>query len=97
MPTKAAGASEPVSLVPERFIERQFGLAVRRLREQRRWSQERLAAEAVLNRSYLGEVERGSVAASITTAAKLAQALDVRLADLLLQCEPAAAPPGPAS
>jgi len=69
-------------------IEQQFGLAVRRLREQRRWSQERLAAEATLNRSYLGEVERGSVAPSITTAAKLALALDVRLAELVSQCEP---------
>jgi transcriptional regulator with XRE-family HTH domain len=69
-------------------IEQQFGLAVRRLREQRRWSQERLAAEASLNRSYLGEVERGSVAPSLTTAAKLAQALQVRLADLVSQCEP---------
>ena len=70
-----------------RPIEQRFGLAVRRLREQRRWSQERLAAEAELNRSYLGEVERGSVAPSLTTAAKLAQALDVRLADLVSQCE----------
>jgi transcriptional regulator with XRE-family HTH domain len=64
-------------------VERQFGQAVRRLREQLHWSQERLAAEADLNRSYVGEIERGSVTASIATAAKLAAALEVSLSELL--------------
>ena len=41
-------------------IER-FGGAVRRLREGHGWSQELLAEKADLNRSYLGEVERGCV------------------------------------
>ena len=72
------------------LLEERFGLAVRKLRSQRRLSQEALAAQAGLNRSYLGEVERGCVSPSIATAAKLAQALDVPLAELVEACE---APP----
>ncbi len=36
-----------------------FGLTLRQLREQRGWSQEALAEHADLNRSYVGELERG--------------------------------------
>lgn len=64
-----------------------FGRAVRRLREQRGWSQEQLAGRAELNRSYLGEVERGGVMPSLDTASKLARALEVRLPALLEHCE----------
>ena len=38
-------------------VARRFGRAVRRLRQQRGWSQEVLAARAELNRSYMGEIE----------------------------------------
>lgn len=68
-----------------------FGAAVRRLRETRGWSQEHLAALADLNRSYLGEIERGIATPSIASAAKLAGALDVSLSNLLAHCEEAAA------
>jgi transcriptional regulator with XRE-family HTH domain len=64
-----------------------FGGMVRRLREARGWSQERLAGLAELNRSYMGEVERGSVMPSLATAAKLAQALGVPLSALISCCE----------
>jgi transcriptional regulator with XRE-family HTH domain len=63
-----------------------FGLAVRQLREQRRWSQERLAEASDLNRSYVGEVERGAAIASLVTAHKLALALGVDLPSLLQHC-----------
>jgi len=64
-----------------------FGLVVRRLRESRSWSQEQLAAVSDLNRSYVGEVERGRVTASIVTAQKLARAFEVDVASLLGRCE----------
>jgi len=54
-----------------------FGMAVRQLREARGWSQEQLAEQAGLNRSYVGEIERGEVALSLATVAKLAQAFDM--------------------
>ncbi|CAG4891658.1 helix-turn-helix domain-containing protein [Paraburkholderia saeva] len=65
------------------MIVRDLGLSLRRLREARGWSQEQLAGHAGLNRSYVGEVERGRAIASIVTVEKLAAALDVSVADLL--------------
>ena len=64
-----------------------FGTVVRHLRETQGWSQERLAGLAELNRSYMGEVERGTVMPSLATAAKLAQALGVPLSVLISRCE----------
>ncbi len=68
-------------------ISNRFGLIVRRHREQRRWSQEVLADAAGLNRSYLGEVERGDAMPSLATIAKLAQALGISLSELMADCE----------
>jgi transcriptional regulator with XRE-family HTH domain len=64
-----------------------FGIVVRQLRVARRWSQERLASRAELNRSYMGEIERAAVMPSLATAAKLAQALEVPLSELIQRCE----------
>ncbi|MBN3724568.1 helix-turn-helix domain-containing protein [Burkholderia sp. Ac-20379] len=64
-------------------LVRQFGVAVRRLRETRAWSQELLAEHAGLNRSYVGEIERGEVIASLVTVEKLANAFEVPIALLL--------------
>lgn len=64
-------------------LVRQFGVTVRRFREARRWSQEQLAERAGLNRSFVGEVERGEVIASLVTAEKLANALDQPITSLL--------------
>lgn len=64
-----------------------FGLAVRQLREARGWSQEELAAHAALNRSYVGEIERGQVTPSLATLHKLALALQVRPPELLIHTE----------
>ncbi len=66
-----------------------FGTTVRRLREARNWSQEQLAGHADLNRSYVGEIERGQVVASILTIEKLAQAYGLSGAALLAHCEKA--------
>jgi len=68
-----------------------FGAAVRHLREAQGWSQELLAEKADLNRSYLGEVERGKVIPSLATVAKLAAALEISLSRLLSHCEQQAA------
>ena len=64
-----------------------FGHVVRRRREELRWSQEALADRAQLNRSYLGEVERGGAVPSLATMDKLAAALELRLSVLLERCE----------
>lgn len=64
-----------------------FGASVRHLRETRGWSQELLAERADLNRSYLGEVERGEASPSLVTAAKISSALGFRLSELLARAE----------
>lgn len=55
-------------------LVRSFGLGVRRLRVARGWSQEELAEHSDLNRSFIGEIERGTVTPSLVTVAKLSQA-----------------------
>lgn len=64
-----------------------FGLTVRRLREGRGWSQEELAGHADLNRSYVGEIERGQVIVSLVTIQKLSGALGLSAGALMLQSE----------
>lgn len=64
-----------------------FGLTVRQLREQRGWSQEALAEHADLNRSYVGELERGQAIPSLLTLNKLALALNLSLTSLLATTE----------
>lgn len=68
-------------------LVRSFGLTVRRQREIRRWSQERLAEVADLNRSYIGELERGEAVPSLLTLGKLSAALGVSLSQLLQEAE----------
>jgi transcriptional regulator with XRE-family HTH domain len=68
-------------------LNNQFGFVVRQSRESRGWSQEVLADRANLNRSYLGEVERGSAVPSLATIAKLARAFDTSLSDLVARAE----------
>jgi transcriptional regulator with XRE-family HTH domain len=68
------------------FVE-DFGVTVRQLREGKGWSQEELAERSDLNRSYVGEIERGRVIPSIVTAQKLATALGINMVGLLMRCE----------
>jgi transcriptional regulator with XRE-family HTH domain len=60
-----------------------FGEALRRLRKDRRLSQEALAERADLAADYLGFVERGENVATLTVMLKLAEALDVQPSLLL--------------
>lgn len=64
-----------------------FGVAVRQLRTEREWSQEQLAEQSDLNRSYLGEIERAKVIVSLVTVHKLALAFGLSVTGLFLRCE----------
>jgi transcriptional regulator with XRE-family HTH domain len=64
-----------------------FGIAVRQLREAKGWSQEALSERSNLNRSYVGEIERGQVIASLLTIEKLSQALGVSPSALVTRGE----------
>ncbi|MCI5102129.1 helix-turn-helix domain-containing protein [Phaeobacter italicus] len=56
---------------------------LRLFRAERGWSQERLAHEAGLNRTYLSAVERSEQNISLDNIAKLAVAMKVSASELL--------------
>lgn len=60
-----------------------FANNVRNYRLKRRLSQEKLAEEANLHRTYIGMIERGERKVTIVTAEKIAKALKVNIIDLL--------------
>ncbi len=59
-----------------------MGKRIRKLRSRKPWSQERLADEAHLDRSYMSGIERGVRNVSVLTVAKIAKALKVSLTTL---------------
>ena len=67
----------------ESEAQAQLGERVRRLREQRGWSQEGFAHEGGLGRSFAGAIERGEKDIRLSTLIKLAKALGVTLSQLL--------------
>jgi len=56
---------------------KRFGASIKALRLARGWSQERLAYECELDRSYVGGVERGERNVSLVNIYKIAKALKV--------------------
>lgn len=64
-----------------------FGQRLIQLRKAQDWSQERLALESGLARSYLGGVERGQRNIALLNICRLAEALAVPAAELLREPE----------
>jgi len=60
-----------------------FGAAVRRRRLALGLSQEALAHEAGIDRSYMSSVERGGQNVGLVLAAQIARALNIKLAELV--------------
>lgn len=56
---------------------------MKRLRKERAWSQETLADEAGLDRTYISGIERRVKNPTVTVIEKVAVALSCRLGDLL--------------
>lgn len=61
---------------------------MRRLRAERGWSQEQLAFESGINRTYLSAVERSERNISIDNIARIAMALGVEGFELLREVQP---------
>ncbi len=60
-----------------------FAANLRRLRHEKGLSQDDLAYEAEISRSYLAQIERGTYYASLKIIGRLAEALGVEPAELL--------------
>jgi transcriptional regulator with XRE-family HTH domain len=64
-----------------------FGAAVRRARKERGVSQEDLALKCDIDRSYMGSIERGEQNSGLLHIAKIAKALDIKLAELMTKAK----------
>lgn len=62
---------------------KRFGARLATIRKSHGWSQERLALESGVARSYLSGVERGKRNVALLNICKLAQTLGIRTADLM--------------
>ena len=67
----------------EKALLKRFGSRVRKVRQDKGLSQEELALESGLDRSYIGGVERGERNISLVNLVKLSKALSVSLSTLL--------------
>ena len=56
---------------------------MRRLRLERGWSQDVLSDRSGLNRTHIGEIERGETNVTLQTLKTLADTLHVRITELL--------------
>ena len=64
-------------------IRKQVGLNVQKIRRERGWSQEELAFESGLHRTYISGIERGARNPTLLVIDQLATALKVTPARLL--------------
>ena len=61
-----------------------LGQAIVRARKERGFSQEALAHETEIDRSYMGSIERGDQNIGVLHLARIARALDMTVAELVM-------------
>jgi transcriptional regulator with XRE-family HTH domain len=64
-------------------IQKKLGVTVRALRKKKGWSQDVFADRTGLHRAHVGEIERGESNVTLQTLKILADALGVRIVDLV--------------
>lgn len=64
-------------------INRQLGMRVRHLRQQKGFTQEGLAETAGLHRAHLGQIERGEIDVSVVTLQRIGHGLHISVSALL--------------
>ena len=65
------------------MIDQAFSVVLRRLRKQKGLSQEQFGFDAGLHRTYISQLERGLKSPSLLTLHKIANALEIRLTELI--------------
>ncbi len=71
----------------EDMLAGRFGELVRRLRQEKGYSQEEFAFRVGLHQTYVSSVERGERNVTIQTADRIAKALDKTLAEMFGELE----------
>jgi transcriptional regulator with XRE-family HTH domain len=66
---------------------RKIGTTIKERRQALGLSQEALSALSGINRTYLGEIERGVVEVSAVNLQKIASGLEMHLSELIRLCE----------
>lgn len=69
------------------YDHRITGRVIRRLREERMLTQEVLSGLSAIVRSHLSEIESGRTSANVETLWRIADALDMRLSELIQMVE----------
>ena len=64
-------------------INKFFGKKISEIRKEKGFSQEKLALEADIDRTYMNDIEKGSRNISLKIAHKLSEALNIPLSNLL--------------
>ncbi|AYG69546.1 MULTISPECIES: helix-turn-helix transcriptional regulator [unclassified Rhizobium] len=72
-------------------VRQTIGWNLKRLRVAKGLSQERLAFEAEIDRSYVGRVERGTENVTVATLEALAKVLSVNVSELFAEIDPKSA------
>ena len=68
-------------------LQQIFGETIKKIRLERKLSQETLAFEANIDRTYISDIEKGERNISIQVAHKLALALQISFSDLIKEIE----------
>lgn len=76
-----------MATLPRAKLLADFGLAIRRLRLARGYSQEEFADHVGVHRTYMGDVERGERNISLVNIARIADALDMPVSGLMAEIE----------
>jgi transcriptional regulator with XRE-family HTH domain len=71
----------------EETLARRFGKLVRRLRQERGYSQEEFSFRVGLHQTYVSSIERGERNVTIQTADRIAKALGTTLAEVFSELE----------
>jgi transcriptional regulator with XRE-family HTH domain len=64
------------------------GDRIKRLRVQNSWNQEELAHRADMNRTYIGQIERGESSATVDVLEKITAALNITVEELFKDLQP---------
>ena len=68
-------------------LQQIFGEIIKQLRTERNFSQETLAFNADIDRTYISDIEKGERNISIQVAFKLANALQISFSELIKEIE----------